>query len=89
MKSNVIPLHAEPGAVRAARAAVAALPQAKRAALYTMREVVLTYLGEGDALEEADPRLAQAHAELGEAMDEAICTLMGFKGFSLRDVPPE
>ena len=86
MKSNVIPLPVEPAPVRAARAAVAALPQAKRAALMKARHALLTL---GMWAQGMGAEQGQVVRELADALDAALCTLMGFKGFSLRDIPPE
>lgn len=87
MTATVHPL--ESREERAARAALARMSPEQREALMRIRENVLTLHLGADSTRSTNPGAADAADEMAAELDEDVCSLLGFEGFDLLDVPPD
>lgn len=74
---------------RAARTALASMGPERRAALMRIRQNIITLHMGADSIRPSNPGAADAADEMAAELDEDVCTLLGFEGFDLLDVPPE
>lgn len=74
---------------RAARAAMGRLSPEQRAALVRIRDNVVTLHLGADSLRPANEAAADWAEGVAAELDEDVCSLLGFEGFDLLDLPPE